>query len=181
MIEHRRLLFISVLVLSALFFIGFFFYDYIPKSIPGTLIRIDGAYMLICYAGTYYISFNRLLRAQAKHIYNQPFAQRRTVRIRQFNLKELVLFGGLIALLSAIIFQFYRQFNVEGIANVSKLWAFFTHVINMTIVGVIAASLIAIDFKLKNRLHYYMILGGFLLVYYITQPYTMHFLFLLKD
>lgn len=159
--DHRRLLLICVLVLTALLFVDYFFiHEYLPEYIPETPIHISGLYLIVSLGGVYYFVFKKMLREHP-----------------QISIAYLVIFGALIVLFSEVIFQCCRQFTLdETYTNAERIRYFFTGVAGMSVLGGILALMIVLEFKLKNRLLHILIIAVFLIILYYTKPYLMEIL-----
>jgi hypothetical protein len=132
--DHRKLLLISVLVLTALFFIDYFFIrDVLPEYIPNTPVRAGGVFLFLCFLGVYYVVFKRILKKDDT-----------------ISVFYLVSFGCLIALFSEAIFQFYRAFSMIDLTNAEKSWFFFKNIILATVMSCIVALVMAFEFKYKK-------------------------------
>ena len=159
--DHRKLLLISVLVLTALLFVDLFLiHEYLPEHIPDTPINITGLYLIVCFGGVQYFVFRKMLK---KH--------------PELSISYLVIFGALIVLFSEVIFQFFRQFTFdETYTNAERLRYFFQGVVGLSIAGGFLALMIALEFKLKNRLVHILIIAGCLIIFYYASPYIMELL-----
>jgi hypothetical protein len=150
-----------VLVLTALLFINYFFIgEYFEEFIPDTPINISGLYLIVCFGSLYYFVFRKMLKEHP-----------------QLSIAYLVVFGTLIVLFSEMIFQFYRQFTFdETYTNAERIRYFFTGVVGMSIGGSFLALMIALEFKLKNRLVHILIIAGCLIIFYFAKPYIIEIL-----
>jgi hypothetical protein len=165
--DHRKLLLISVLVLTALFFIEHFFlhdqYFFLPDDLPDFIsnkpISIGSLFLVLSFLGEYYFVFKRILK------------QDDTISIWY-----LIVFGALIALFSEVIYQFYLQFTFSDIANSDRVWTFFKGVLVFTVLGSIMAFSIAYDLKYKNRWISNLVFIGLFVIFNYTFPYIKDFL-----
>lgn len=159
--DHRKLLLISVLVLTALLFVEFFFiHEYLPEHIPDTPINITGLYLVVCFGGVQYVVFRKMHKEHP-----------------ELSLSYLVIFGTLIVLFSEVIFQFFRQFTFdETYTNAERLRYFFQGVVGLSMVGGFLALMIALEFKLKNRWIHTLIIAICLIIFYYASPYIMELL-----
>ena len=160
--DHRKLLLISVIVLTALFFIEYFFlhdqYFFLPDDLPDFItnkpISIGNLFLVLCILGEYFIVFKRILK------------QDDTISIWY-----LIVFGALIALFSEVIYQFYLQFTFTDITNSDRMWIFFKNVLALTVLGSIMGFSTAYDLKYKNRwLSTLISIGIFFMLEYVS-PY----------
>jgi hypothetical protein len=159
--DHRKLLLISVLVLTALLFVNYFFIgEYFEEYIPGTSISITGLYLFICFGGVLFFVLRRILKTYP-----------------EISVFYLVIFGTLIALFSEVIFQFFRQFTFdETYTNAERMRTFFVGVLGMSIANGFLALMIALEFKLKNRWVHILIIAGCLILFYYASPYILELL-----
>jgi hypothetical protein len=159
--DHRKLLLISVLVLTALLFVEYFFiHDNLPEYIPDTPINITGLYLVVCCGGILYFVFRKMIKEH-----------------QELSISYLVTFGTLIVLFSEVIFQFFRQFTFdETYTNAERVRYFFKGVIGLSIGGSFLALMIALEFKLKNRFVHILIIAGCLIIFYYAKPYIMEML-----
>jgi hypothetical protein len=162
--DHRRLLLISILVLTALFFIEYFFLrDLLPEYIPYTSFKANGAFLIICLIGVYFVVFKRIIKQNP-----------------ELSVGYLIVFGVLIALFSEVIFQVYRLFNFEYSTNAEKARYFFTAVLAMSAIGSIMAVNVAIDVKYNSRWINFLVIAGMLLIFYLAGPYVLNLMKILK-
>jgi hypothetical protein len=159
--DHRKLLLIGVLVLTALLFVDYFvIHEYLPGHIPDTPINITGLYLVVCFGGVLYFVFRKMLKEH-----------------QELSVSYLVIFGTLIVLFSEVIFQFFRQFTFdETYTNAERVRYFFTGVAGLSIAGGFLALMIALEFKLKNRLVHILIIAGCLILFYYVSPYIIELL-----
>jgi hypothetical protein len=157
--DHRKLLLISVLVLTALLFINFLFlYEHLPERIPGTPIIISGLFLMVCYEVLFYIVFKRILK------------QHETISVAY-----LTIFACLIVLFSEIIFQTYRQTTLSYITNEDRIRIFLIGVLGLPAFAGILALPIAVDVKYKNRWITTLLNIGVGLSLYFASPYVLTF------
>lgn len=141
--DHRRLLLISVAVLTALFFIEYFFLrneyfflpDGLPEFIPHGPLSVSGVYLYLCFLGIYYVVFKRILK------------QNDTISVGY-----LIIFGFLIALFSEVIFRFYVVTTLSDLTSAERAWVFIKSVLLFSVMSIILALIMAFDLKYKNPL-----------------------------
>jgi hypothetical protein len=134
--DHRKLLLISVIVLTALFFIDYFFVrENLPDYIPNTPIKAGGVFLFLCFLGVYYVVFKRILKEDDT-----------------ISVFYLMVFGLLIVLFSEVIFQFYRATTLEYATNGERTLFFIKNVLLASVVSTFWALMMAFDFKYKNPL-----------------------------
>ena len=158
--DHRKLLLISVLVLTGLLFIDIFLvHTYLPERIPNTPINISGLFLVACWWVLFYVVFKIILK------------QDDTISV-----SYLTIFGCLIILFSEIIFQSYRQVTFSEITNKERIRIFLIGVIGMPVLTSILAFKVAVELKYKNRLINTLIFIGIGLLGYFASPYVLSFI-----
>jgi len=124
---------VSVLVLTALFFIDFLILrENLPDYIPNTPIKVSGLYLFLCYMGVYYVVFKRILK------------ENDTISVGY-----LTIFGFLIALFSEIIFQCYRVAVLTDVSNAERAWSYARSILMTSVFSSILSFMMAIDIKYK--------------------------------
>jgi len=167
--DHRKLLLVSVLVLTAVFFIEHFFlhdeYFFLPDDLPDFIsnspLAIGGLFLALCMMVEYYIVFKWILK------------QDDTI-----SLFYLAIFGCLIALFSEVIFQFYRQFEFADLTNAERMIFFLKDVLVSTALGGFIAFMEAFGLKYKKTYPYLttLINIGFFVLFKYSFPYLKDFL-----
>ena len=158
--DHRKLLLISVLVLTALLFINFFFIsEYLPEHIPDTPINISGLFWVVCIWILFHVVFKRILK------------QDDTI-----SLAFLTVFGGLIVLFSELIFQTYRLTTIEDISDKEAIRSFLIAVVGLPLFSSFFAFPTALDLKVKNRALTTFVNIGIGVLLYFSAPYILSFI-----
>ena len=159
--DHRKLLLICVLVLTALLFIDtLLLREYLPEHIPNTPINISGLYVFVCIEVLFHIVFRRILK------------QHDIVSVMY-----LTVFGCLIVLFSEILFQTYRQTTFdETYTDQDRIRIFLIGVIGMPIFAAALAFPIAIDVKYKKRWLTTLLNVGMGASFYFAGPYILSFI-----
>lgn len=160
--DHRKLLLISVLVLTALLFINYFFIgEYFEEYIPELPIKVNvqGLFVVAVIWVLFYIVFKRIVK------------QHETVSIAY-----LTIFGCLIVLFGELIFQTFRVSAMEDVANVERLKSFLLGVLVMPALATLMAFSTALDLKIKNRVLITTINIGTALLFYFSAPYVLSFI-----
>ena len=156
--DHRRLLLISVLVLTALLFIDYFFiHEYLPTHIPApTPISITGLFIVISLSVVFYVVFRKILKQNS-----------------ELSIVYLMVFGSLITLFSEVIFQFYRLLIMEDVTSEERMSYFLKGVIGIPVYSLVISLTIALDAKYKNRWLNTLVIVGFLVIFYYAGPYIL--------
>ncbi|OQP65205.1 hypothetical protein A3860_16155 [Niastella vici] len=158
--DHRRLLLISVLVLTTLLFIDFLIlHEFLPERIPGTPIVISGLFLFVCYEVLFYTVFKRILKEDDT-----------------ISVTYLAIFACLIVLFSEIIFQTYRLTTFSYITNEDRIRIFLIGVLGLSAFAGVLALPIAVDVKYKNRWITTLLNVGVGLAFYFVSPYVLSFI-----
>jgi hypothetical protein len=159
--DHRKLLLISVLVLTALLFIDILLvHEYLPERIPDTPINISGLFLVACIWILFYVIFKRILK------------QHDTIGV-----VYLTVFGCLIVLFSEIIFQSYRQIGfTEIIADEDRLRIFLIGVLGVTAFAGMLGFCIAVELKYRKKWLTTLLYVGIGFLFYLASPYILSFI-----
>lgn len=152
--DHRKWLLIAVVALTAWFLIDYLFVrTHLPDYIPDTPIRISGLFIFIGIMATHHFSFKKILK-------DNP----------ETSFSYLVIFGGLMGLLSELLFQTYRVYTFEDETSQGKVWLLCSSVFMSTLMITCIAVSIAIDQKYKKRwLGTLVLFGCFFLIKYAGE------------
>lgn len=160
--DHRKLLLICVLVLTALLFINYFFIgEYFEEYIPDLPIKVNiqGLFLVVVIWVLFYIVFKRIVK------------QHDSVSIAY-----LAIFGGLIVLFSELIFQTFRVSAMEEMSNFERLKSFLLGTLIMSVLATLMAFSTALDLKIKNRVLITAINIGTAALFYFLGPYVLSFI-----
>ncbi|AEW00828.1 hypothetical protein A4D02_12785 [Niastella koreensis] len=159
--DHRKLLLVCVLVLTAILFIDLLLVrEYLPEHIPGTPINVFGLFIIVCWEVLFHVVFRRILK---QHDY--------------ISVLYLTVFACLIVLFSEILFQTYRQLAFdETYTDQDRIRIFLIAVIGMPLFAAALAFPVAVDIKYKKRwltTMLYAVLGASC---YFAMPYVLSFI-----
>jgi len=136
------------------FFLPDFLQELLPDSVINKPMPIGGLFLFLGLWGLYYVVFKRILKQDDS-----------------ISMWYLIVFGGLIALFSEVIYQFYRQFTFDDVANWERMLIFFKGVLALTVFSSIIAFSTAYDLKYKNRWISSVIVFGLLFIYKYAVEY----------
>jgi hypothetical protein len=163
--DHRRLLLISVLVLTAFFFIDYFFLQDILQELflqffADLPINVNISALLIIpfIWGLFYFVFKRILKQDDN-----------------ISIIYLTMFGCLIVLFSELIFQVYRL-TMSEMTNLEKLRTFLIAVLGSAVLSGFMGFSTAVDIKIKNRLLTWVINVGTAALLYFSSFYLLNFI-----
>lgn len=158
--DHRKLLLICVLILTALLFIDLFVIREIFAYVtPENLNRISGLYIIVCLEVLFHIVFKRILKQHDAT-----------------SVAYLAIFGCLIVLFSETIFQTYRQTTLEYATNEDRIRLFLIGVIGLTALAGITAFPVAVDVKYKKRWLTTVLNIGMGVLFLLAGPYILSFI-----
>lgn len=156
--DHRKLLLVSVLALTALLFIEhFFILNLYSEVTPDILYPISGLFLVFVIYLEFYVVFKRILKQDEDN---------------KISVAYLTAFGCLIALFSSIIFQTFRQTEFSEITNEDRIRIFLIGSPGFTIVAGIFAFSVAVDVKIKKRWLTTIVFIGVGVLFYFLGPYA---------
>lgn len=161
--DHRKLLLICVLVLTAFLFINFcIIREYLPEYFPNAQMIIPG----ILWGGFIWLLFHVVF----KRILKQNDA---------VSLTYLTVFGALIVLFSELIFQTYRiatdMVSEEILSDKEAVRMFLMSVLGLPFVSIFFSFPTALDLKYKNRALTTIVNISIGLLFYFSAPYIAGF------
>jgi hypothetical protein len=161
--DHRKLLLICVLVLTAFLFINFFFLrTYLPEYIGDMRINIPGLLWIAFIWALFHVVFKKILKENDA-----------------IGLGYLIVFGALIVLFSELIFQTCRIATDMASDDISSdkeaIKLFFISVLGLPVLSLFFSFPTALDLKYKNRVLTTAVNIGIGLLVYFTAPYIINF------
>jgi len=160
--DHRKLLLISVLVLTALLFVNYFFIgEYFEEYIPDLPVKINiqALFIVAVLWVLFYIVFKRIVK-----------------RHDNISVAYLTIFGCLIVLFSELIFQTFRVGEMEYATNPERLKSFLLGILVTPALATFMAFSTALDLKIKNRVLITAINIGTGALLFFTAPYVLSFI-----
>jgi hypothetical protein len=162
--DHRKLLLICVLVLTAFLFINFcIIREYLPEYFPNAQVIIPGILWGGFIWALFHVVFKRILKGNDS-----------------VSLAYLTIFGALIVLFSELIFQTCRiatdMASDEILSDNEAVRMFLLSVLGLPIVSVFFSFPTALDLKYKNRALTTIVNIAMGLLFYFSAPYVASFI-----
>lgn len=161
--DHRRLLLVCVLILTAFLFINFcIIREYLPEYFANAQIIIPG----LLWGGFIWALFQVVFKKILK-------------RNDSVSLAYLTVFGALIVLFSELIFQTYRiatdMASDEILSDKEAVRIFLISVLGLPFVSIFFSFPTALDLKYKNRALTTIVNISIGLLFFFSAPYIARF------